>query len=325
MVVGVNGSGTALRAVRWAAAEAHRRRVPLRIVHAVPHAVGNPVDEQRAASILAMAQTVAAHAQPGVPMDTECVYEHPVQVLAAAAETARLLVVGMDGGNRFDDVPVRSLALDVCAAASCPVVVVRGPEGPMPTDGPVVLGLDDVGRDAAAITAAFAEADDSATRLVVIHALRGPDAMLDALAGHPTTARAAAEEEITTALAPWRSRHPRVPVEVRVVQGAPTGRLLEAAVPARLLVVGTHARGPGARLVLGSTSRAVARRTRCPVMVVPRDAHVFEAEAQDAARPAVETAVAAPRSWGLRPHDRGERIPLGRGARDPQRGRVPGR
>jgi len=298
VVVGVNGSGAALCAVRWAAAEAHRRRVPLRIVHAAPYAVGNPLDEQRAASVLALAQTVAAHARPGVPTHTECVHEHPVRVLAAAAETAGLLVVSTDGGNRFDDVLARSLALDVCAAASCPVVVVRGPECPVPTGGPVVLGLDDVRRDAAA--------DAPATRLVVIHALRGPDSMLDAVAGHPATARAAAEEEIMKGLAAWRSRHPRVPVEVRVVQGAPTDRLLEAAVSARLLVVGTHGRRPGARLVLGSTSRAVAWRSPCPVMVVPRNARVLGPEAQDAPQSAAENAVAAPRSRGLRPHDRGE-------------------
>ncbi len=202
---------------------------------------------------------MAAHAESGVPTDTECVYEHPVQVLAAAAETARLLVIGMDGGNRFDDVLVPSLALDACAAASCPVVIVRGPESPIPTDGPVVLGLDDVGRDAAAITAAFADAGGPATTLVIIHVLHGPDAILDAVAGHPTNARAAAEEEIMTALSPWRSRHPGVPVEVRVMHGTPFDQLLEAAAPARLLVVGTHGHGQAARLVLGSTSRAVAR------------------------------------------------------------------
>jgi nucleotide-binding universal stress UspA family protein len=304
VVVGVNGSGAALCGVRRVAVEAHRRRVPLRIVHAAPYAVGNALDEQRAASVLAMARTVAAHARNGVPTHTECVNEHPVRVLAVAAESAGLLVVGTGGGNRFDDGLARSLALDVCAAASCPVVVVRGPEGPVPTGGPVVLGLDDVMRDAAAITAAFADADAPATRLVVIHALRGPDSMFDAVAGQPATARAAAQEEITTGLAAWRSCHPRVPVEVRVVHGAPTDRLLEAAVPARLLVVGTHGRGPGARLVLGSTSRAVARRSPCPVMVVPRDARVLGPEAQDAPQSAVDNAVAAPRSRGLWPHDR---------------------
>ena len=426
VVVGVNGSGPALRAVRWAAAEAHRRGVPLRIVHGAPYALGNPLDEQRAASILALAHAVATHAQPRVPTHTECVVDRPARMLTAAAETARLLVVGMGGWSRCDGGVVRSLALDVCAAAACPVVVVRGPAGPMSTDGPVVLGLDDIGRDAAAITAALADADGPATRLVVVHALHGPDAMFDAVAthaqprvptrtecvferparmltaaaesagllvvgmgggsrcdggvvrslvldvcaaascpvvvvrgpagpmstdrpavlgldgvgrdaaaitaaftdadgtatrlvvvhaaggtdamldtvsGHPASARAVAEEEITTALAPWRSRHPGVSVEVRVVPGTPSGPLLEAAAPARLLVVGTAAGGPAARLVLGSTSRAVVRSSPCPVMVVPR---MLDPEAQDTARPVVDTAVTAPASWGLRPHDRSE-------------------
>jgi nucleotide-binding universal stress UspA family protein len=217
-------------------------------------------------SILALAHAVATHAEPRVPTHSECVFERPAQVLTGAAETARLLVVGMDGGSGLDDVRVRSLALDVCAAASCPVVVVRGPAGPLSPDGLVVLGVDDVGRDATAITAAFTEADGPATRLVVLHALLGP-----------ASGRMAAEGKITTALAPWGPRHAGVPVEVRVVHGAPAGRLLEAAVPARLLVVGTHARGPAAQRVLGSTSRAVVRRSACPVMVVPRDARVSPA------------------------------------------------
>ncbi len=230
-----------------------------------------------------------------MPTHTECVFERPARVLIGAAEAARLLVIGMGGGSGFDDVPVPSLALDVCGAAACPVVVVRGAEGPIPTDRPVVLGLDDVGRDVGAITAAFADADGSAARLVVVHALRGPDAVLDAMAGHPADARAVAEEEIMTALSPWRSRHPGVPVEVRVVHGAPSGRLLEAAAPARLLVVGTNARGPAARMVLGSTSRSVVRRSPCPVMVVPREAHVLDLEAQETVQPVVDAAVTAPR------------------------------
>ena len=155
-------------------------------------------------------------------------------------------------------------------------------------------------------TAAFVDADGTATTLVVVHALRGPDAMLDAVAGHPASARAAVEEEITAALTRWRSRHPGVPVEVRVVHGAPSGRLLEAAEAARLLVVGTHGRGQAARLALGATSRTVVGRSPCPVMVVPREAHVLDLEAQDTARPVVDTTLTAPASGALRPHYRSE-------------------
>ena len=63
---------------------------------------------------------MAAHAQPHVPTHTECVFERLARVLIGAAEAARLLVIGMGGGSGFDDVPVPSLALDVCGAAACP-------------------------------------------------------------------------------------------------------------------------------------------------------------------------------------------------------------
>ena len=297
VVVGVNGSGNSLRAVRWAAAEAHRRGVPLRIVHATPSALGIPLDEQRAASILALAHAVATHAQPRVPTHTECVHERPARALTAAAETARLLVVGMGSGRGCDGVLVRSLALDVCAAASCPVVVVRGAAGPMSTDGPVVLGLDDVGRDVCAITAAFADAEGPARRLVVVHALRGPDAMVDAMAGHPASARAAAQEEITTALAPWRSRHPSVPVEVRVVHGAPADRRRRGG-------CWSSARTPvGRRPGWSSTPPAAPSYGAAPVRswsyLGTRACSIRSCRWSTPPSP-------APESWGLRPHGRGE-------------------
>ena len=54
VVVGVDGSGAALRAVRWAATEARRCRVPLPIVHAAPDTLGGPPGEKRAAGVLAV-------------------------------------------------------------------------------------------------------------------------------------------------------------------------------------------------------------------------------------------------------------------------------
>ncbi len=58
VVVGTDGTETALRAVAWAAAEARLRGVPLRIVHAAPYAM--PSDKaggRRAAAILANSST----------------------------------------------------------------------------------------------------------------------------------------------------------------------------------------------------------------------------------------------------------------------------
>ena len=62
VVVGVDGSGIALSAVRWATREAQRRGAPLRIVHVASYAERSAAGERRAASILTLAHTTAEKA-----------------------------------------------------------------------------------------------------------------------------------------------------------------------------------------------------------------------------------------------------------------------
>ena len=78
----------------------------------------------------------------------------------------------MGGGSRFDDVLLHSTALYVCTTATCPVAVVRGVPV-VPDDRPVVLGVEHVASDAAAVTVAFADAQRHGTGLIVLHAVHG--------------------------------------------------------------------------------------------------------------------------------------------------------
>lgn len=299
VVVGVDGSGTALHAVRWAVQEAHRRGAALRIVHVAPYALGSATGTRRADAILALAQTVAGQTDPGVVTVTERLTEPLPQGLVDATGSAQLLVVGMAGGSGFDDVVVHSTALDVCATVTCPVAVVRGRPGPLLDDRPVVLGIESVASDAAAVTVAFRDAQRRGTGLQVLHAVHE---VARGRSGHDVRARA--EREVGAALAPWCSDHPGLPVELRLVSGSAAAHLLEASVSTRLLVVGTRARGPAARTVLGSTSRAVARRSSCPVIVVRHDARLVESSRS--APPAAPARPSGPAPWALHPHDRGE-------------------
>ena len=109
--------------------------------------------------------------------------------------------------------------------------------------------------------------------------------------------------DILDRLAPWRSRHPQVPVDVQVVSGPVAGHLLEASVRARLLVLGTRARGAAARVVLGSTSRTVLRLSSCAVVVVRRDAVLAESTPTPSATPAAP--IRGPAPWSLRVQDHG--------------------
>jgi len=86
------------------------------------------------------------------------------------------------------------------------------------TTGPVVVGVNDVEADAAAIELAFTDAHRHGSGLVVLRALHAPVAAR-------TEAVAAPRE----ALAPWCERYPEIEVEARVVPGAPVDELLHAA------------------------------------------------------------------------------------------------
>lgn len=60
---------------------------------------------------------------------------------------------------------------------------------------------------------------------------------------------------------------PEVPVEYRVVHGAPTTTLVEISHDARMLVVGARGLGGLAGLLLGSVSEQCVRHAACPVLV----------------------------------------------------------
>jgi nucleotide-binding universal stress UspA family protein len=286
VVVGVDGSETALRAVSWATREARRRGAPLRIVHAAPYANVDATVERHASSILASAHTVATRVAPNLPTVTERLIGPMPRCLADAGAGAQLLVVGMTGGSRLDDVLLHAAALNVCEHAPCPVAVVRYRHGLVPADGgPVVLGLEDLAAGALAVTAAFADAQRHASHLVVVHAGGSTGS------SHPRYHRdgAAFEHALREGLGPWQSRHPSVPVHLKLVSGAAAACLLEASMTARLLVLGTRARNTRRiRLVVGSTSRTVLRGSSCPVLLVRRDAVLAESAKPPAPAPGPE-------------------------------------
>jgi nucleotide-binding universal stress UspA family protein len=308
VVVGVDGSDVALHAVRWATKEARRRGAPLRIVHVTPYAERGVASERRAESIVTSARTTAEQTWPDAEISTACVAGHAAPALAESAADAQLLVVAMGGGERYEDIRLHSTALSVCTTARCPVAVVRGVTV-VPGDGPVVLGVEHVDDDAVAVSVAFADAQRHGTGLIVVHAVHGTGLLRDHLIAHDAHSRrgAAALTAVTDELAPWRSRYPAVPVEIRVVDLPAPGHLLQAAMQARLVVVGTRGRNLAARMVLGSTSHTVLRNAPCPVVVVRRDTQLAESAPYGAA-PATEKPGAHPAErWALHPHHRRQR------------------
>jgi nucleotide-binding universal stress UspA family protein len=257
-----------MHAVVWAAAEARLCGLPLRVLHAAPYAAGGSgAGRQHARAILARAMAVARHAEPGVELTAEHTEQSPASTLLHASAAARLLVVGMGGGNQPHEVVLGSAALDVSGRARCPVVVVRGRHR-SPRDRPVLVGVGDPLTDAPAITLAFTAARRRGSRVIVLHARHGVGLLGEHLTGHDEAGRIAARDHLVTELGEWATRFPDVPMELDLAHGNPAGALLTAAGKAQLVVLGTRGLSAPARALVGSTSRELLRRSPVPVLVV---------------------------------------------------------
>ncbi|PTA43906.1 universal stress protein [Micromonospora sp. RP3T] len=286
VVVGVDGSPSALDAVRLAAREAASRHRPLRVVHAFQwQPVGTPLgavavvlpDEEvrrEAGKLVAEAVEEARKIDADLAVTGTVTDGGPVAVLLRESRDAALLVLGHRGLGGFAELLVGSAAVQLSARADCPVLISRGEAR---AAGPVVVGVDGSPVSDEAVGFAFAEAARRGAELVVVHTWLFPppvglreaygDVML--LRYDPRQLRADEERVLAEAVAGWSERYPEVTVRPRLVAAAsPAGVLVEESGTAQLTVVGAHGRGSLGGLLLGSVSHAVLHHCRSPLAVV---------------------------------------------------------
>ncbi|WP_216214835.1 universal stress protein [Amycolatopsis aidingensis] len=285
IIVGVDGSEAATRAVRWAAETAAERGLGLRLVHALPLSAGYyggglgvpqgffEATEKDGERVLDEAMELAQATGPGVDVDTILSREPAIPALLELSHRARMLVLGGSGKGGFPGMPLGSTAVAVTSHAHCPVVVVRGRAGEqVPAEGPVVVGVDGSPVSERAVAVAFEEASWRGAPLVAVHAwLDGDyDTVFSPARFYSTWESVDAVERRTLAeqLAGWQEKYPEVHVERVVARDRPRHQLLEWSARARLLVAGCRGRGGFRGLLLGSTSQALLHHAECPVMVV---------------------------------------------------------
>lgn len=280
VLVGVDGSGPSIAAVRWAAAEAGRRRAPLRLVstfvfpggrHERDPSLGH--DYQRVMSRVATtnlddARGAALERSPDLEVTTEVLTGRPADVLVDQASQAQLTVVGHLGAGGLESLLLGSVGATVAAAAVGPVVVVRGHPRP-PPPGPVVVGVDGV-HSRSALELALAHASRLHVPLLVVHTWAS--GLLDPfeLPEHRWAPIEADERRaLDSAVAEVAVQHPEVEVRTRVAVDSAARLLLAESATAELVVVGAHTRRGVVGTRLGSLTRALLHRSRCPVAVVP--------------------------------------------------------
>ena len=269
VVVGVDGSDGALRAVEWAALEAERRKAPLRIVTVSampprmhpdkegPVGVANKLLESSTQALDASVAR-AGEVAPGLVTATVLRSGAPDQAITDSGSDALLLVVGASGMSGFAARVLGSVSRYVADHATCPVVVVRhnadadaGAAG-----GEIAVGVRDSRQANEAMAFAFEEAALRAADLVAVHAWHGSGDEQEA-------ARTLAES-----LSEWRDKYPAVTARPEIVHGHPGQVLADYSARADLVVIGRHG-APGAGHAIGSAPHTLLNHARGAVAIVP--------------------------------------------------------
>lgn len=141
VVVGVDGSHTALNAVRWATAEAVAHDLSLRLVHAVtaPDRIDSDADV-----VLSQAENASRSESRSVHVDTVRVAGEPGAILLAESHRAAMVCVGSRASQSGDPPVIGPVAELLAKEATCPVAIIRTRlDGTPQTDGVISVVLSD--------------------------------------------------------------------------------------------------------------------------------------------------------------------------------------
>ncbi|MFI0817633.1 universal stress protein [Streptomyces sp. NPDC021098] len=280
VVLGLDGSDSAWRALDRAVGEARRRGATLEIVHAWPWARTDPLayatgpdagavagadtdadadaEGQRppvevARTVLRLAMARAAEQDPELRVVPTLTAHEAVPELLRIGEHAALIVIGTRGLGGFTGLLLGSVGLRLAAHTQRPLLVVRG-DVPAPAYGPeghgkVLVGLES-GADEAAARYGFEDAVRRGARLRVLYAWARPQPPSRVVAG-------------------LREEFGQVRVQEHTAHRAPAQALVEASRAADVLVLTVRRRTPHLGTQLGPVTHTVLHHAHCPVVLIP--------------------------------------------------------
>jgi nucleotide-binding universal stress UspA family protein len=132
IIVGLDGSDHAVRALRWAVAEARLRDAELLVVHIATRPGSLPptppgeaeADLAALSRELVIDEALAAVPTNGLTVERLARVGHPAAELASLSTDADLLVMGARGLGGFRGLLLGSVTQQALAAAHCPVAVI---------------------------------------------------------------------------------------------------------------------------------------------------------------------------------------------------------
>ncbi|MGW3659154.1 universal stress protein [Streptomyces sp. NPDC005151] len=287
VTVGLDGSPESLAAARWAADEAERRKLTLRLLHAWPLLVPEPtripaeMDQNYwARRIVHNTRAELQAHDPGLSVVGSLVADDAEHALLRAASESEMIVLGSRGLVPVESYFLGDISMPVVARAERPVVLVRastGEDGPQPTrtaTGGVVVALKLHGPCDDLLQFAF---ETAAARGMPLRAVHGRSLPVDAYVPWGADHNVAegivqdAQKLLSQTLRPWRDRFPQVDVTDSTALVSPAKAVVRAAEGADLLVVGRRQHHRALAPRLGPVAQAAIHHARCPVAVVPHD------------------------------------------------------
>ncbi|BBX82997.1 universal stress protein [Mycolicibacterium aubagnense] len=132
VIVGIDGSPASESAALWAAQEAARRNVELRLIYVVNSVLGQSipaesyrVDVEKAKTVLAAVRRQVVSTIPEARVKTDFYEGNPAGVLVAESRFASLICLGTNGIGRFVKAFLGSTAETVAGDAACSVALIR--------------------------------------------------------------------------------------------------------------------------------------------------------------------------------------------------------
>jgi nucleotide-binding universal stress UspA family protein len=291
IVVGMDGSEGAARALRWAARESKITDIPLTAMLAWDYGGQHHVDADQGfdpdydaddAAIALDAYVRRALGNEEVELAKVVTLDLPARALIDASRSASLLVVGARGLGGFAGLLLGSVSQRCLRGSECPVAIIRrsarvanGTAGEPPEFGRIVVGVDGSTTGQHALEWAVAEAARRSARLVALHAWQ-PSYLLSAPLPGSTRYLEAMEAEGKVVLDQALARADLTALDGRIDRvdklGSPAGALLEASVDADMVVVATGTHHRIGALVVGSVAHQISQHATCPAVFVPSHA-----------------------------------------------------
>jgi nucleotide-binding universal stress UspA family protein len=248
VVVGIDGSKSALLAALWAMPEALDRNAPLRLVYAIEPVDTSLLDRSRDARALASAEiavkdaiVAVESAELPIKIEVEIRQRSPLSALREQSRTAALICVGDVGNDFATGRRLGSVSAGLAQTAHCPVAVIRGGEP----------------HGAVLVEAAGAYDDDVVLELAVHHAL---------VRKAPLQIASCPPASFQSRLDYWRRKYPELHATTVSVE-APLIDYIAHHAGQIQLVVTSRLRRAGLKELIGASANAALHGTNCSLLI----------------------------------------------------------